>query len=219
MLLAFLGNELQSCWQLPSAPVYCNSSRWCQQALGCTRRRVTSRSTEVIIPICSALVDRHISDSGFSSQLPTTTQTGPCCSKSVKGHEDDEETGVSDEMLRELGLFILEKKGTGDLTVVYEYPMGWLKKMKSDSKWCPVKGQEAIGRNGNTRNTISTLTAPPPLLHFSTKRVTTQTGCGVSILGNSQNLTVPIPKEPALADCALTRCQTRQFSEAPSSQP
>ena len=43
---------------------------------------------------------------------------------------------------------------------VYEYPMGRLKKMKSDSKWYSVKGQEGISINGNTRNTISTLTNP-----------------------------------------------------------
>lgn len=66
-------------------------------------------------------------------------------------------------MLRELGLLSLEKRRLrGDLTLVYEYSVGWLKKIKSDSKWCLVKGQETIGRNGNTRNTISTLTAPHP---------------------------------------------------------
>lgn len=55
-----------------------------------------------------------------------------------------------------------KEKTQGDLTLVNEYSVGSLKKMKSNSKWCPVKGQDTTGRNGNTRNTISTLIALCP---------------------------------------------------------
>lgn len=52
-------------------------------------------------------------------------------------------------------------------------------------------------------------------LTFFIGRVITQTGCGVSTLGDTQNRTVHGPEQLALAGPALSRGQHRQFPQAP----
>lgn len=114
MLLAFLGRKLQSCWQLPSAPVYCNSSKWCQQPLGCIRKRVASRSREVIIPICSALVDTSGVLAPVLGSPVQHRQEFPGASQQramnmMKGLEPL----MYEDRLREIGVFSREKKSRG----------------------------------------------------------------------------------------------------------
>lgn len=41
-----------------------------------------------------------------------------------------------------------EEEAQGDLTHVYKFLMGEVKKREADcSLWCPLKGQEAVGTN------------------------------------------------------------------------
>lgn len=48
-----------------------------------------------------------------------------------------------------------EEEAPGDLTHMYKFLMGEVKKLETDSSlWCPVKGQEAMGTNGNSGNSI-----------------------------------------------------------------
>ncbi|GAB0182239.1 mitochondrial enolase superfamily member 1 [Grus japonensis] len=77
--------------------------------LGCTRRSVTSRLGQVIMPLHSALVG-HIWSAGSSSGLPSTCQTEL---SPEKGHKDDHWIGapaISEEVERAEVVYAGEEK-------------------------------------------------------------------------------------------------------------
>ena len=110
--------------------------------LGCIKKRVVSRSGAVIIPLCSVLVRPYLEyriqlwapQFKKDRELLERVQWGG--SKMVR----DLEPLPYKEMLRDLGLFSLEKAEKGDLINVYKY-------LKSGCFWgaasSPTGGQEA----------------------------------------------------------------------------
>ncbi|GAB0202500.1 hypothetical protein GRJ2_002715600 [Grus japonensis] len=63
------------------------------RVLGCIKRSVTSRSREVILPLCSALV-RPPCSAASSSGVPRMRRTWSCWSESRGGHRDDARAGA-----------------------------------------------------------------------------------------------------------------------------
>ncbi|PKU41420.1 hypothetical protein llap_8285 [Limosa lapponica baueri] len=89
--------------------------------LGCTRKSVTSRSREVILPFCSPLLwsPQHRKDMDLLEWVQQRA------TKMIRGLEH-----LSyEDRLRELGLFILEKRRLqGDLIAAFQYLKGTYRK-------------------------------------------------------------------------------------------
>jgi len=92
--------------------------------LGCLKRSATSREREVILSLCSALMRPHLE---CCVQF-WTVRTWSCWSRSRRGHEDDQrmEHLHYEDRLRELGLFILEKRRLWGNVIALPGPEGVL---------------------------------------------------------------------------------------------
>lgn len=128
--------------------------------LGCIRKTVTSKLRDIIPSLYSALV-RHIWSARSSAGLPNRRDIDIL--ERVQWRTTEMVKGLGylayKERLRDLGLFNLEKRLREILSM---WRNTWfcsggsgIKKAESDSsQCCPVTGQEAIGVNWTTGNSI-----------------------------------------------------------------